>query len=82
MSKKESADDERWRAQQDARTLAQANAIQNDPERFKKAIEAAKDLTEDMRRSAKETGASADAMEALASKMYPTMNSDIDHTLP
>jgi len=66
-------EDEKWRAQSDARTLAEAHAIQKDSERMKKATEAAKDLTDETRRHANETGASADAMQMLATKMYPTM---------
>jgi cobalamin biosynthesis protein CbiD len=66
-------DEEKWKAEEDARTLAAAHAITKDPERLKRAQEAAKDLKEDMREHADHAKDSADAMDALASKMYPTM---------
>ncbi len=69
----EKFDEEKWRAESDARTLAEAHAIRQDPKRMEKATKAAKDLADDMQRHAKEAGASADAMQMLASKMYPTM---------
>jgi hypothetical protein len=67
-------DEEKWRAESDARTLAEAHAISEDPDRMKKATKAAKDLADEMQKRAKEAGDSADAMQMLASKMYPTMD--------
>ena len=73
MSKAVTADDKKFKAENDARTLADAHAIQQDSNRLKAAMEAAKGLKKDMRDHAEESGKSADAMEALASQMYPTM---------
>jgi hypothetical protein len=76
MSSKATAvdfDEEKWRSESDARTLAEAHAIGQDPDRMKKATKAAKDLADEMQKHAKETADSADAMQMLASKMYPSM---------
>ena len=73
MAKEEAWDEEKWKAEQDARTLADAHAIMKDKKRMEAAQKAAKDIHKDMRDRANEASDSADAMEALASKMYPTM---------
>ena len=45
--KKMSKEEERWEAESDARTLSNAEVIKQDPDRMKKAIQAAKRITED-----------------------------------
>ena len=39
-----SAEDKKWQAEHDARTMAEAEAIKADPERFKAAAEAAEGI--------------------------------------
>jgi hypothetical protein len=56
---KMSKEEERWKAESDARTLSDADVIRNDPERLKKAIEAAKRLFVEKRKE-------ADAIEKVA----------------
>lgn len=48
MSKQE----ERWKAEEDARTLQMAEVIRNDPKRLKKAMDAAGRLAEEKRKEA------------------------------
>ena len=43
------ADDRRWRAESDARALAESTKIQKDPARMKAAVEAAKRMAEEQR---------------------------------
>jgi len=73
MAKVEEFDEEKWKAEQDARTLADAHAIMKDADRHKKAQDAAKRLAEDEAARAKEAQDRSDAMQMLAAKMYPTM---------
>ena len=55
------ADERRWRAESDARSLAEAEEINKDPERIKAATEAAKVMAE-------EKQAEAHAMQNVADK--------------
>jgi len=77
-SEPEKFDEEQWKAEQDARTLAEAHAITKDKDRFGKAQQAAKRLKDESEKRAKEASDHNDAMQALASKMYPTMKPDTD----
>ncbi len=63
-----SADEKRWRAESDARSLAEADAIQKDPKRLEAATEAAKRMAEEQQRD-------ADAMTRVAAGIfsYPKM---------
>ena len=55
-----------WRAEMDARTLADAAAIEANPDRKKKAATAAKRLVSEEEKRAKEQAAQAAAMKRLA----------------
>ncbi len=50
---KMSKDELKWRAQDDARTLAEAEAIKADPERLKRAQDAAKGMADEAQVKAK-----------------------------
>ncbi|MGA2401445.1 MAG: hypothetical protein ABSG91_07035 [Syntrophobacteraceae bacterium] len=76
MSKSTSPDDAKWKAEQDAHTLADAHAIMKDSARHKAAQEAAKNLKDDTEKQAKQANDHNDAMQMLASKMYPTMQGE------
>ena len=54
-----SVEEKRWQAENDARTLAEANVIQSDPERLDKAKQAAAKMAEEER-------ARANAMSKVA----------------
>jgi len=54
-----SKEEEKWQAENDARTLQDAVVIKKDPKRFKKAVEAAKRLAEEKMKE-------ADAMAKIA----------------
>ncbi len=78
MAQPEVLDEEKWKAIQDAHTLAEAQMIMNDKDRHGKAQEAAKKEKEETAQRAKEANDKNDAMQALASKMYPSMAQDTD----
>lgn len=61
------AEDKKWQAQNDVRTLAEAEVIKGDPDRMKAASDAAEDM-------AKEKQEEADAMRDVAKGMmhYPS----------
>jgi len=59
-----SEQDKKWQAEDDARTLSQAEVISKDPERLKLAQEAAKDMAE---KKLKE----ATAMQKIADSLFP-----------
>lgn len=61
-------DDEKWRARDDARTLASAAAIKRDKDRMKKASVAAKELQVEESKRATEAKLTANAMNRLANK--------------
>lgn len=63
----ETADDKKWRAEMDARTLAEASAVNSDPARKKAAVTASKRLVADEQKRAKAQAAQANAMKRLAS---------------
>ena len=50
------AEDKRWQAQDDARTLASANVIREDPDRMSAAQTMAKEMAEEDREKAKAMG--------------------------
>jgi len=60
--------EEKWKAESDAHTLAQAMIIMDDPERLKKARRAAKKLLEDQIERAEEAQAERDALVRLSGK--------------
>ncbi len=60
MAKELSAEEKKWRAESDARTLAEAEAIKADPKRLKVAQGAAKEMAEEEERRAKAMKAVAD----------------------
>jgi hypothetical protein len=60
--------EEAWRAESDARTLAMADAISGDPERLKRARTAAGKLVKDAEERAEEEQAMTDALKRLAQK--------------
>ncbi len=74
MSGPDKFDEEKWKAESDAHTLAEAHAIAQDAERHKKAQEAAVRLKEETEKRAKEAKDHDEAMQALASRWYPTMD--------
>lgn len=41
-----------WEAENDARTMADADVIKNDPERYEKAVKAAQDMARDKKKEA------------------------------
>jgi len=57
-----------WKAESDARTLAMADAIGKDPERFKKAQTAAGRLVKDAKEYAEEQEEMTKALERLSQK--------------
>lgn len=59
-------DDKKWRAESDARTIAEAAAIKKDPKRWKAAKTAAKGLAKQQEDQAKQAQDSAVAMRSLA----------------
>ena len=61
---KMSADEKKWRADNDARTLAEAEVIQKDKARLKAAKAAAKSMADEKRRE-------ATAMTNVAGALYP-----------
>jgi len=65
---KPSKEEEKWKAEDDARTLAGAMAILDDPERLKKAKKAAKKLLEQEEEWAEEAEQKRKAMARLAGK--------------
>jgi len=71
MAVKISKDEERWQAEDDARTLQMAEVIRNDPKRLKKAQEAAKKLAEEKRKEA-----DAIAKVAKGQLYYPKMKGE------
>lgn len=73
MTAPDKFDEEKWRAESDARTLADAHTITQDAERHKKALEAASRLKDETERQAKEAKDRDEAMQAMASRWYPTM---------
>jgi hypothetical protein len=63
-----SAEEKRWQAEGDARTLATADAIRSDPKRVKAARSAAKTLVTEAQERAKQEKAEANAMSKIAKK--------------
>lgn len=66
MAHRMSKEDKEWQAEMDARTLANADAIQSDDKRSKEAAKAAKRLAADEKKAAKEANERAKSMEKLA----------------
>lgn len=64
----ESKQEESWKAESDARTLALAEVINGDPERLKKAQAAASGLVEDEEEREEEQRVMTDALKRLARK--------------
>lgn len=62
-----SADEKRWRAENDAYTLAEAQTISKDPIRMKAATEAAARMAEEQRKK-------ANAMSSVAKKKGSTIS--------
>lgn len=62
------ASEEKWRAQDDARTLARASAIQKDPIRLKEAKKEAKAMLREEEAAAKEANNRLAAMRKIAKK--------------
>ncbi len=60
--------EEQWKAESDARTLAMADAIGKDPERFKRAQSAAGKIVKDEAERAEEQQVMTDALKRLAQK--------------
>lgn len=60
--------EESWKAESDARTLAMADAISGDPERLKRAKTAAGKLVKDEQERAEEQQVMTDALKRLAQK--------------
>jgi hypothetical protein len=60
--------EEQWKAESDARTLALAEVINGDPERLKKAQAAAAGLVEDEEEREEEQRVMTDALKRLAQK--------------
>jgi len=67
----ESLEEQRWRAENDASTLAEAAAIRADALRFQAAQVAAKELTQDAQERAYAAIDKAKAMEKLADGTSP-----------
>jgi len=63
--------EEQWRAESDARTMAEADAIKQDEERLAKAKEAASRMAEDAQQEAKDAAARAQSMQRLAGGGQP-----------
>lgn len=66
-----SKSDKQWQADQDARSIAEAAAVQTDPARLKAAQAAAKRLATEEKQRAAEATARSKAMAKLASKPKP-----------
>lgn len=62
------AEEKRWQAESDARTLAEANVIREDPERMKAAQGAAKKMAEDEREQANAMSKVARGAQARAKR--------------
>jgi hypothetical protein len=60
--------EENWKAESDARTLAMADAISGDPERMKRAQKAAAGLVKDEEEREEEQRVMTDALKRLAQK--------------
>jgi isochorismate synthase EntC len=58
--------EEQWKAEGDARTLAMADAISKDPERMKKAQKAAAGMVKDEKEREEEQRVITDALQRLA----------------
>lgn len=76
VHKAEWDNEEGRKAEEDAHHLAHAHAIRKDPKRHEKALEAAKRLNLETQENAKETRDHAEGMNDLASRMYPSMNTE------
>ena len=61
-----SADDKKWKAESDARSLAEAETIKGDKTRFEAARKAAQGLS-------KEKQKEAEAMDSVAATLFPEM---------
>lgn len=61
-----SADEKKWQAESDARTLAESEVIRGDEARMKAAQEAAASLAEDKQKE-------LDGLRAISSVKYPKM---------
>lgn len=61
-----SAEDKKWKAESDARTLAEAGVIKMDESRLKAAQEAAEGLADESKKE-------ADSMKSVASTMFDDM---------
>ncbi len=68
-------DEEARKAEEDAHHLAHAHAIRKNPERHRRALEAAKHLNLETQENARETQDHAEGMEqaAMLDRMYPMM---------
>ena len=69
---KMSAEEKKWRAEMDARTLAEADAIRSDPKRKQEASKAAKGLVAEEKQRAKESDKRAKAMGKVAKESGKT----------
>lgn len=58
--------EEKWQAESDARTLAMADTISQDPERMKRAQKAAAGMVKDEKERAEEQKVMSDALKRLA----------------
>lgn len=56
-------EEKRWQAESDARALAEAEVIRNDPDRLKAAQKAAKDMADEQKKD-------AEAMSKIAGMKY------------
>ena len=68
-----SVDDQRWQAESDARTLAEAAAIRADESRAAAAEQAAQRLAAGEKKRAEAAAVEAAAMAKLAGGRYPSM---------
>ena len=68
MAQPTAYNDDKWKARDDARTLANAEAIKRDKERMNKASKAARELLEEEQKRAAEAKATASAMGRIANK--------------
>ncbi len=71
----ETAEDKKWRAESDARTLADAEAIKADKDRFNEATTSAKGLVDRVKKQAETAKKEAQGMNKIANKSlkYKTM---------
>jgi len=69
----ESPEMQRWQAESDARTLAEATAINGNADRLNAAQAAAGRLVADQTKRAADEAAKAAAMKKIAGTRYPTM---------